>query len=73
MSFIKKDLLQIKKKIICHISNFRKVKRIKDILAAFDLISKKINVKLILVGDGPERSSLERLLENLITMKIFIF
>ena len=59
--FYKKRFAPNKEKIICHISNFRKVKRIKDILAAFDLISKKINVKLILVGDGPERSSLERL------------
>ena len=48
-------------KIICHISNFRKVKRIKDVLLSFEIISKEIDVKLILVGDGPERSALEKI------------
>ena len=59
--FYKKRFAPNNEKIICHISNFRKVKRIQDVLAAFEIISKKIAVKLILVGDGPERSSLERL------------
>ena len=59
--FYKKIFAPNNEKIICHISNFRKVKRIQDVLAAFEIISKKIAVKLILVGDGPERSSLERL------------
>lgn len=59
--FYKKRFAPNNEKIICHISNFRKVKRIQDVLAAFEIISNKIAVKLILVGDGPERSSLERL------------
>ena len=47
-------------KIICHVSNFRKVKRIGDVIKTFNMVAEKINTKLILVGDGPERNQLER-------------
>ena len=59
--FYKKRFAPNNEKIICHISNFRKVKRIKDVLLSFEKISKEIDVKLILVGDGPERSALEKI------------
>jgi L-malate glycosyltransferase len=51
-----KDLDIIKKdeKAICHISNFRPVKKIKNIIKTFCNISKHVNAKLLLVGDGPE-------------------
>ena len=42
-------------KIIVHISNFRPLKRIIDVLRIFSRISKKINSKLIMVGDGPDK------------------
>lgn len=48
-------------RIIVHVSNFRKVKRIQDVIKAFNLIRKEIPSKLILVGDGPERSNMEAL------------
>ena len=48
------------KKIICHVSNFRKVKRIGDVIKIFNVVAEKIKTKLILVGDGPERNQLER-------------
>lgn len=41
-------------KIITHISNFRKVKRIDDVLKVFNKIQQKIKAKLVLVGEGPE-------------------
>ena len=41
-------------KVIIHISNFRKVKRIKDVINTFFMIQANIKSKLILVGDGPE-------------------
>ena len=41
--------------IITHISNFRPLKRIMDILKTFKKISEKLNVKLLMVGDGPEK------------------
>lgn len=41
--------------VITHISNFRPLKRIIDILKTFKIISDKLNVKLLMVGDGPEK------------------
>ena len=51
--------------ILMHISNFRKVKRIDDIVSAFNIISKSHPTKLILVGDGPERLSIEKQVDEL--------
>ena len=47
-------------KIIIHTSNFRKVKRIEDVIAVFAQIIKEIPAKLLLIGDGPERSHIEK-------------
>ncbi|MBT6164119.1 MAG: N-acetyl-alpha-D-glucosaminyl L-malate synthase BshA [Crocinitomicaceae bacterium] len=47
--------------IIAHISNFRPVKRVHDVLEIFIRIRKNIPAKLLLVGDGPERSRIEKL------------
>jgi N-acetyl-alpha-D-glucosaminyl L-malate synthase BshA len=52
-------------KILIHVSNFRKVKRVEDVLRVFDLVVKKIPAKLFLVGDGPERSNIEILCRQL--------
>lgn len=52
-------------KIITHISNFRKVKRIDDVLKIFHLIQKKIKSKLVMVGEGPERQMAEELAVSL--------
>lgn len=48
-------------RLLVHTSNFRKVKRIEDIIAVFDIIRKQMPVKLLLVGDGPERTRMEAL------------
>jgi N-acetyl-alpha-D-glucosaminyl L-malate synthase BshA len=47
--------------IITHISNFRPVKRVQDVLETFIRIRKAIPAKLLLVGDGPERSRIEKM------------
>jgi len=52
-------------KILIHVSNFRKVKRVEDVLKVFDLVVKKIPAKLFLVGDGPERGNIEILCRQL--------
>lgn len=52
-------------KIITHISNFRKVKRIPDIIRVFDKVQKEIPAKLVMVGDGPEKEGAEELCERL--------
>ena len=54
-------------KILVHVSNFRKVKRVEDVLRMFDIVRKKIPSRLILVGDGPERSNIDRLCRELDT------
>jgi N-acetyl-alpha-D-glucosaminyl L-malate synthase BshA len=47
--------------ILTHISNFRKVKRVQDVMEIFKLtLEKGINVKLLFAGDGPERYFVER-------------
>lgn len=46
-------------KLVVHTSNFRKVKRIEDVVAVFQRLRKEIPVKLLLVGDGPERTKIE--------------
>ena len=52
-------------RIVCHISNFRKVKRVEDVLRVFSLVNNEIPSKLIFVGDGPERYNCERLSREL--------
>lgn len=61
-------------KIITHISNFRKVKRIPDVIRIFFEIQKEIPAKLMMVGDGPERVPAEQLCEELgISEKVIFF
>lgn len=61
-------------RIITHISNFRKVKRIGDVIKTFYGIQKKIPAKLMMVGDGPEKIKAEELAEELgISDKIIFF
>lgn len=61
----KKAIAPNGEKIITHISNFRKVKRVDDAIRIFDIVSKKIDSKLLLIGDGPERQNLEQLCREL--------
>jgi L-malate glycosyltransferase len=46
-------------KILVHLSNFRPVKRIPDVVEIFDLVHKQIPAKLLMIGDGPERTTAE--------------
>src|SRR5262249_53438233 len=45
--------------ILIHISNFRPVKRVEDVVGIFNLVRKKIKARLLMVGDGPERPKAE--------------
>jgi N-acetyl-alpha-D-glucosaminyl L-malate synthase BshA len=53
-------------KIIVHASNFRKVKRVDDVVKTFLLINEKIPSRLLLIGDGPERPHIESLTRDCI-------
>lgn len=52
-------------KIIVHISNFRKVKRVEDVIQVFAKIVHNLPAKLLLIGDGPERQNMENLCREL--------
>jgi N-acetyl-alpha-D-glucosaminyl L-malate synthase BshA len=51
--------------LIVHTSNFRKVKRVGDVIKVFNNIHKEIPSKLLLIGDGPERSVAETMTRDL--------
>lgn len=52
-------------KILVHTSNFRKVKRVEDVIQIFNIVSKVVKSKLLLIGDGPERYAMEELCRKL--------
>ncbi|ESU28188.1 a-glycosyltransferase-related protein, glycosyltransferase family 4 protein [Flavobacterium limnosediminis JC2902] len=61
-------------KIITHISNFRKVKRIPDVIKVFYEVQKQIPSKLMMVGEGPEREVAEKMCADLkIEDKVIFF
>ena len=60
-------------RIITHISNFRKVKRVEDVVRVFAKIQEKIPAKLIMVGDGPDREIADQLCKNLGIKKRVLF
>jgi N-acetyl-alpha-D-glucosaminyl L-malate synthase BshA len=57
----KKVISPNNEKILLHASNFRKVKRVDDVVKVFVKVNEKIPCKLLFVGDGPERTTIERL------------
>jgi len=46
-------------RVLVHLSNFRPVKRVTDVIEVFDRVLKKIPAKLLMIGDGPDRSQAE--------------
>ncbi len=57
--------IQSDEKVIIHISNFRQVKRVQDVIYSFERIAEEVNAKLLLVGDGPEYSTVCQLVSEL--------
>lgn len=60
-------------RVLTHISNFRKVKRIPDVIKVFFKVQQQIPAKLMLVGDGPEKEKAEQLCYDLGIMDKVIF
>ncbi len=56
---LRREIASDNERIIAHVSNFRKVKRVDDVLIVFSQVIKTIPSKLLLIGDGPERPRLE--------------
>ena len=61
----KKAIAPNGEKILIHTSNFRKVKRVEDVIQIFCNVSGQIPSKLLMIGDGPERQNMEILARNL--------
>lgn len=57
----RESLATSEERIITHISNFRPVKRVDDVIRIFNEVQKEIPARLILVGDGPEREKVDLL------------
>ncbi|WP_313262439.1 N-acetyl-alpha-D-glucosaminyl L-malate synthase BshA [Sphingobacterium sp.] len=61
----KKAIAPNQERIIVHTSNFRKVKRVEDVVRIFHKVTQKVPSKLLMVGDGPERRNAEELAREL--------
>jgi L-malate glycosyltransferase len=61
----KKAIAPNGERILVHVSNFRKVKRVDDAIKVFKKVHARIPSRLLLIGDGPERHNLEELCRNL--------
>jgi N-acetyl-alpha-D-glucosaminyl L-malate synthase BshA len=57
----RKAIAPMGEKLIVHTSNFRKVKRVQDVVAVFQKVRQDVSSKLLLIGDGPERHAIEQL------------
>lgn len=62
---LKKSFAPNGEKILIHVSNFREVKRVQDVIKIFDIVRKQTSAKLLMVGDGPERHKMEELCREL--------
>ncbi|KAF6584335.1 N-acetyl-alpha-D-glucosaminyl L-malate synthase BshA [Paenibacillus sp. EKM211P] len=62
---LRRDFAQPHEKIMMHISNFRPVKRVGDVLDIFDRMQQKIPAKLLLVGEGPDLPKIRCKIESL--------
>ncbi len=62
---LKSSLAPNGERLIIHISNFRKVKRVTDVVKVFAQIREKMPAKLVMVGDGPERNNIEQMCRTL--------
>ena len=62
-------LAQPHERIFTHVSNFRPVKRVEDVVKIFSEVRKEIPAKLLMIGEGPERAKAESLVKELSAQK----
>ncbi|MDR1877353.1 MAG: N-acetyl-alpha-D-glucosaminyl L-malate synthase BshA [Flavobacteriaceae bacterium] len=58
---IRRNFVEEEEKLLIHVSNLRKIKRLDDVISIFNLVQKKIRSKLLIVGEGPETETIEHL------------
>jgi N-acetyl-alpha-D-glucosaminyl L-malate synthase BshA len=61
----KKAIAPFNERVLVHTSNFRKVKRVDDVIRVFKAVNERLPSKLLLIGDGPERMNIEKLCREL--------
>ncbi len=61
----KKAIAPEGERVLVHVSNFRKVKRVEDVIRVFERVTSVLPAKLLLIGDGPERRPAEQLCREL--------
>jgi N-acetyl-alpha-D-glucosaminyl L-malate synthase BshA len=61
----RKAIAPFGEKLVVHTSNFRKVKRVEDVVHVFHQVQQTVPSKLLLIGDGPERPAIEKLCRDL--------
>lgn len=65
-SYLREELgIKKNEKVVIHVSNFRPVKRVQDVVKTFAHIAEKMAAKLLLIGDGPEMRGVTKLVEQL--------
>ena len=52
-------------RLVMHLSNFRKVKRVQDVVSVFAKIIEEVPSQLLMIGDGPERNNVEKMCRDL--------
>lgn len=62
---LRRNFAKDKEFLIVHISNFRKVKRVHDVVKIFEKVNKELPARLLMIGDGPERVKVEQFCREL--------
>lgn len=62
---LRAEFAEADERLLCHISNFRPVKRIEDVIRVFAAVADAVKAKLLMVGDGPDRAKAEHLASQL--------
>lgn len=61
---LRQELIANDEKILLHISNFRKVKRVEDVIHIFHLVNQQMPTKLVMIGEGPEMPHVRKLISD---------
>ena len=64
MSGVRKCFADPDEKVLMHISNFRPVKRIPDIIDVFEGVARRMKARLVLIGAGPEKERIRQIVEE---------